>query len=264
MTKKQQKFSNLTMKKGKGLSAKVKERIWSLHQIHGDKWTAILDDLVEEQKKGKISARLRLPADARTIKAYILERIRKSGASTPVIEHGDRSISHDTAVFCQSDEIVNEADLNGIIYRLRSDLSIEDDGQIQLMKYYEFFRYSNEKPKISRMYTDSEILSRLNKLLDSMGELIDYRYFDYANSRLRILWPYDKDMPTDAEFQNIQELNEKTIEQIKHGSQFIVRSGLAYWHPRFEKYRKELLDIAESVVNDYEAYRTAVHEKLYM
>ncbi len=68
------------MKKSKGFSAKVKDRIWALYEVHGTKWTAILDDLINEQRDGKISRTARLPADARTVRSCIEERETRENA----------------------------------------------------------------------------------------------------------------------------------------------------------------------------------------
>jgi len=62
------------MKKSKGFSAKVKQTIWDLYKIHGAKYAAILNDLTEKQRTGIINAKLRLPADERSVKSYIKKR----------------------------------------------------------------------------------------------------------------------------------------------------------------------------------------------
>ena len=68
------------MKKSKGFSAKVKSRMWALYEVQGAKWTAILTDLINEQRDGKISRTARIPADARTVRSCIEERKKREDA----------------------------------------------------------------------------------------------------------------------------------------------------------------------------------------
>lgn len=77
------------MKNSKGFSAKVKGRIWALYVVHGTKWTAILNDLTNEQRDGKIRRTARIPADERTIRSYIEEREKRE--DTPAVNkiHSD-------------------------------------------------------------------------------------------------------------------------------------------------------------------------------
>lgn len=80
------------MKKSKGFSAKVKDRIWALYKVHGTKWTAILTDLINEQRDGKISRTARLPADVRTVRSCIKERNKREDALAVGKIYSDPSI----------------------------------------------------------------------------------------------------------------------------------------------------------------------------
>jgi hypothetical protein len=171
----------------------------------------------------------------------------------------DLALKHDIKIFNESDAILNEDAITNMVARLESDLSIKEDQRYQVLHYYLFFRYVYGKWKLTNKYIDSQIQLHFEEFLSSLERLDKFEYFDYESDHRLILWPYYEDTPTDAELRSIPTIDDDSIDKIRNG---YVRTYLAKLHPRYKKYKKELLDIARTMAKDYETYRTTVRDKL--
>ncbi len=165
------------MKKRKSFSARVKNRILALYLIHGRKWTAILNDLIEEQKNGKISAKERLPADERTIRSYIEESEKRasdkiiSQNKPPVVlntTNDDLVRKHDIGIFEKCDEVMSERDLTASLHDLSVGLSYEDSKANKLRKFILFFEYDGNQ------YIESTLKTHCIDLLKTLIEITDF------------------------------------------------------------------------------------------
>lgn len=232
--------------KRKRFSARVKDKMWTLYQVHGPRWTAILNDLVEEQRTGKISAKGRIPADERTIKAYIEERIKRENAVKPESSANDLALKHDAEIFRKSDAILDEKTLVWHISSLQGRYRYYLSSFRKIFQFREFCIYE------SNQFVDNELNIKFNAFSEYLIKLNSYCITNFikedkeGNDTVFLLWPRE----VQAQFGNcIEDMPEELPSKLS---------------TKLQQCRLYLYDLAEEVKTAYLEYRRLVIRKLYM